>query len=452
MLDLYPYQKTGARWLAGQTQALLADDMGLGKSAQAVHAADLANVRSILVICPAAVRVNWQREFERFSPLDREIAVVKTAKDPVQGPVVIVSYDLAVPLAHILKARQWDLLILDEAHYLKERSAKRTKAIYGHGSNRPGIISRAKRVWRLTGTPAPNDASELYTHLKTMNMINEPYWDFVFRFCTGFNTDYGFRVTGHKNVEQLKALMAPALLRRMKEEVMKELPPLHYQEVTVERTQVELDPAIFPLGPQGEAGLLSELKVADQTLRQALEAVGGGESSTESRLKLLESMAPSMTTLRRYIGMAKLPAVLDIIQDELASGAMDKVVLFGVHQCVVEAARERLAKFGAVTYYGKTPPQLRQKNIDAFMNDPKCRVFVGNIQAAGVGITLTSACEVAFLEQSWVPSDNAQAAMRAHRIGQTRAVRVRVFSLHQSVDEQVQQTLIRKARELTRIF
>lgn len=457
LITPFPYQIEGAHWLAPKAQALLADDMGLGKSCQAIVAADLANARTILVICPAAVRVNWEREFTRFSPLDRVSIVLAELADRFSpdDQVVIVSFEWATANAHLLKARAWDVLVIDEAHYLKERSAKRTKAIYGRGSKFPGVVGSAKRVWRLTGTPAPNNASELYTHLKSAGIVADQFWDFTFRYCTGFDSNYGFKISGHKNTEELKALMAPILLRRKKEDVLKELPPIRFQEVTVERSKVELDPNFYE-AIQGQKITVEQfydrLKVHDQTLRNALESVSRSHNPCADRLSILEGLAQNMVTLRRFIAMAKLPRCLDIIEEDLASGAIQKIVLFGIHQCVIEGARARLAKYGAVTLYGKTPPEKRQMNIDKFMNNPQCRVFVGNINAAGVGITLTSACEVAFLEQSWVPADNQQAVMRCHRIGQKNPVRVRVFSLHQSIDEQIQQTLMRKAKELTKLF
>lgn len=452
LITPYPYQLTGADWLAEHPQALLADDMGLGKSAQAIRGADLVGARTILVLCPAAVRINWAREFQRFSPMDRPCTVILTGKDHIPpGPgVVVCSYDLAVPLAQRLKLHDWDLLVLDEAHYLKERSTKRTKAVYGRSSGAPGIAGRAKRVWRLTGTPAPNDASELYTHLMAMGTIKEPYWDFVFRFCTGFQNDFGYKVTGHKNVEHLKALLAPVMLRRRKMDVLKELPPIHYQEVTVEPAHVQTEALALAGQLRSAPALAEEIRVGERTLAAALAAVGG--PAADDALGVLAGMAQSLTTLRRYIGMAKVPSICALLAEELEANPGEKVVLFAVHQAVVEEATRRLAQFHPVAVYGKTGPNERQRNIDAFQEDPKCRVFVGNVVAAGTGITLTAAAEVCFLEQSWVPSENAQSAARCHRIGQWQPVRVRVFSLAGSVDEQVQQTLLRKARELTKIF
>lgn len=459
VIDPFPYQLEGARWLAKTPQALLADEPGLGKSCQTVVAADRLGLSSILVVCPAAVRVNWSREFERFSPMDHEVTVLMTGRDrvPASGAVVC-SYDLVTneKIRAQLKARTWDVLVIDEAHYLKSRSAMRTKAIYGHGSRSPGLIARADRVWRLTGTPMPNDASELYTHLKSAGIVTEQYWDFVYRFCTGFDSDYGFRITGHKNPAELKALLAPIMKRRKKEDVLMDLPPIQYQEVTVERTAVDVE-AIFAerLHGRGRELFNKELQSADAALRAALAEIrseGLGNKVVEDRLKVIEGMATNLVTLRRYIGVAKVPKVCEILADELDNDSTRKIVVFGVHKDVIEGCRVALEKYGPVTLYGATPAEKRQAHIDRFMKDPKCRVFIGNVQAAGTGITLTSAHEVAFVEASWVPADNAQAAMRCHRIGQTKPVRVRFFSCAGSVDEQVQQTLMRKAREISKVF
>lgn len=452
----YPYQLVGAKYLSQMPQAFLADDMGLGKSCQAVVAADMIGAENILVLCPGSVRANWEREFDRFSPMDRPCRVLYSGKDtlPEKG-VVVCSYDLLKAFAPKFKTKTWDVLILDEAHYLKERSSDRTRYVYGHGKRSPGLDKSALVVWRLSGTPAPNWADELYTHLKSAGVIDDPYWDFTFRYCTGFDSTYGYKITGHKNVDELKKLLGRFMLRRTKEEVMAELPPIQFQQVVVDRSPVELDPNFYEATRnKTPEQFFDELKVADTTLRQALDAVAGSRTPDADRLGLLSSMGASLVTLRRYLAMAKLPSCLDIIEEELKSGQLQKIVIFGVHMCTIEGSRERLAKYGAVTIYGKTPAEKRQRNIDRFVKDPKCRVFIGNIQAAGTGVDgLQKVCsEVAFFEQDWVPGNNAQAAMRVHRNLQTKPVRVRIFSLAKSVDEQVQLTLSRKAKALLQIF
>lgn len=452
----FEYQQTGAAYLAAKQHALLADEMGLGKSAQVIVACDLINAHDILIVCPAAVRINWDREFYRFSPMDRPARVIATGKDKPGKGVNIVSYDLLASnekLRNQLKSMPWDVLVLDEAHYLKERTAKRTKALYGHNKH-PGIMHSAKRTWRLSGTPMPNNASELFTHLKSAGIVAQPYWDFVYEFCAGFEGDYGYKITGVKNADKLKGLLGQFMLRRKKDEVMKELPPITFSEVTVERSEVELDPWFYEnWQPIGIPAFLAEMKGIDGSLKTGLQAIKRGHHhNNEDSLELLKAYAKSTSTLRRYIGLAKLPRVLDIIEEELESGALDKIVLFAMHQQVIEQTRTRFRKFGAVTLYGGTPTKKRQENIDAFQNNAKCRVFIGQVIAAGTGITLTKAHEVAFIEADWVPANNAQAAMRCHRVGQTKPVRVRFFTCAGSVDEEVMRVVVHKTREIAKII
>lgn len=437
-------------------QALLADEMGLGKSAQVIIGCDLVGAFNILIVCPAAVRINWDREFYRFSPMDRPCVILATGKDKPARGVNIVSYDLIASnekMRKMLMAMQWDVLVMDEAHYCKERSAKRTKALYGHNKN-PGIMHSAKRCWRLSGTPAPNNASELYTHMKSAGIEKRPYWDFVYDFCSGFDSDYGYKITGHKNTTKMRSLLALFMLRRKKDEVMTQLPPIVFANVTVERSEVELDPWFYEnWKPIGVPAFLENMKNIDSTLKAGLNALKTGHHHTsEDSLRLLEAHSKSTSTLRRYIGLAKLPRVLEMLDEDLASGAIDKLVIFAIHQQVIEQTRTAFRKYGAVTLYGNTPTAKRQLNIDKFQNDPKCRVFIGNIGAAGTGITLTRAHEVAFIEADWVPANNAQAAMRCHRVGQTKPVRVRFFSCAGSVDEDVMRVVVHKTREIAKII
>jgi len=178
----------------------------------------------------------------------------------------------------------------------------------------------------------------------------------------------------------------------------------------------------------------------------------GHHHNFDDTLRLVDSFSKSTSTLRRYIGLAKLPNVLDIIEEELATKAVDKIVLFAIHQQVIELTRLRFRKYGAVTLFGGTPAKKRQEHIDKFQNDKRCRVFIGQIVAAGTGITLTAAHEVAFIESSWVPADNAQAAMRCHRVGQIKPVRVRFFTCEGSVDEEVMSVVVHKTRNITKVI
>ena len=435
LLELDPYQVTGASWLASKTQALCADFMGIGKSAEAVRACDLINATKILVICPGNARVSWQREFQRFSPMDRScVPIMPGTKSLPEADILILSYEMATTMADALKRRHYGVVILDEAHYLKERSAKRTKAVYGARKDVPGIIACADRCWRLTGTPAPSNASELFTHFRSAGLATESYYDWVFRYCSGFDSNFGYKITGHKNEAELRARLEPFMLRRMEGT---ELPPLCFETVAVERSDELLKAFLREDAAVAVAG--------DEELRRVLAKPEG------DALKILESSATSYSTLRRYTVAAKLPAIAEILEQNFESG-MDKMVLFAVHIQAVEWMAERLKKFHPVTLYGKTPATKKQEVVDRFQNEDCCRLLIANIQAGGVAITLTASCEVGFMEKTWVPGEIIQALKRCHRRGQTRPVRVRSFTLYDSSDEAVDEALMRKVKELAKIL
>lgn len=435
--QLFPYQKLGAAALARSTYFLLADEMGLGKSAQAIAACDAINATRIIVLCPAVARANWIREFDRFSTTKRTGVAIFTSKDKPGPGVTVCSYDL---LPALRKVEDADVLIADECHYLKNGKAKRTKAAVE-------LAKRAKRAWFLSGTPAPNNVSELWVMLRLFGVYADSFGKFIGEFCHGYESDYGYKITGTKNAPKLRELMRPHMLRRKKEDVMKDLPPINYVDVLVEPTPI--DEEIYFVG---ESMWREHVKEQEESLRQLLVLNNATKAYSTNFANSLEALAPSLVTLRRYTGLSKVKGVAAMIRDELDTGVYNKIVIFAVHRDVIVAMREELKDYGAVMLFGGTPPAKREKAIRDFQNSPACKVFIGNIQAAGTAITLTAAHNVVFIESDWVPGNNAQAAMRCHRIGQTRPVYVRFVAAAGSVDEKVTEVIRRKTRDLTKVF
>jgi SWI/SNF-related matrix-associated actin-dependent regulator 1 of chromatin subfamily A len=455
--DLFPYQVVGADFLAQRTFALLADEMGLGKSAQAIRACDLLFARRILVLCPAIARVNWTREFERFSlyGLPAWCLFTRTDRTSNQPGITVCSYDLLTEpdIAANLGAVPWDVMICDESHYLKTLTTKRTKAVLG----KHGLLKKAARVWLLSGTPMTNHPGDLWPLLYVSNTTPLKYEEFTAKFCTGRGTPFGWKITGanHAAIPELKALLAKIMLRRRKTEVLKDLPPITFSAVTVEAGPVDLEISMFELWKRagGDEKLMDIIKFQDSTLANAMGLVTNRPKAPTLRelLPVLTGMEKSLAELRLHTGLCKVAAAVEMVRNELDAG-LDKIVLFACHRMVIEGLREGLRKYGAVTLYGGTPPAKRQINIDKFQKDKRCRVFIANIQAAGTSVTLTAAAEAMFVECDWTPANNAQAAMRVHRIGQTRPVRIRYCSLANSTDEKVTDALRRKSRDELAIF
>jgi SWI/SNF-related matrix-associated actin-dependent regulator 1 of chromatin subfamily A len=317
---------------------------------------------------------------------------------------VICSFDYAAEHTEQLLRGRWDLLILDEAHFLKSLEAKRSRKILG----RQGLVHFADRVWALSGTPAPNHAGELWPLLYTFGATKLSYSQFVETFCETRPTPYGIQVTGTKKnlLADLKKLLSAIMLRRRKEEVMSELPPIFYSDLVVEPGEVKLEDEssfmqyVFPIDRRGE---LEERLAKERALLEQMVDLTG---FTKDGMKGLEALAQSVSTLRRYTGLQKVEPIAELVAEELESAAYGKVVIFAIHRDVIEGLRVRLSKYGAVTLYGGTDPEKRQKNVDKFQNSDKTRVFIGNILAAGTAINLTAAHQVIFAEQDWVPGNN----------------------------------------------
>lgn len=456
----FDYQTKGAEFLASKTHALLADEMGLGKTRQAILGLDRVRAKHILIICPSVARINWLREFEMWSETERSYHVMTKLTDtpPYQG-VVICSFDYATHnyaeltrwQAGEIGKKRWDCVIVDEAHYLKSHTAKRAKAIMGVN----GVVRATDRMWLLTGTPAPNNPSELWIILFTFGVTKLSYDGFLREFCIVRPTSFGLKVVSANsaNIPKLRQLLSSVMLRRLKKDVMVELPPISYGHVNVEPGFVDVE--ILPSFTQYflPTDRRDELRLEIARQAELLSAVYDNmKPNQEDRLSGLAAIASSVSTLRRYIGLQKCQAAIELIKSELEANAYKKIVIFAIHTDVIETMRMGLKQFDVVVLFGGTAPEKRQKNIDRFQKNPKCRVFIGNVHAAGTAITLTAAHNVTFIEQDWVPGVNAQAVMRCHRIGQTEHVKVRFIVLDGTLDAKIGYVLKQKTRDLTHIF
>jgi SNF2 family DNA or RNA helicase len=414
MIRLKPWQVSGAAWLASKRFALLADEMRVGKTRTAIEAARLVGAKRILVLCPAIARANWAAEF------GGSVRVIETHAEriwpPVASETVVASYDL-IPGCD---TGDWDVLILDESHYLRTPATIRAKAVLG----RAGIVRRARRVWALSGTPMVNHAAELWTLLRTFGAYREDYETFVREFCTGFMGPYGFRITGTKNHVRLCDLLEPVMLRRTLQGVAPELDPIEYSTYAL--------PGHFR--PPADAELAVTLALHQEDPVAALATAG-----------------PSAATLRRLAGEAKAPLAVELLRGELEADE-HKVVVFAVHRGVIAELAEGLSAVRPVVVNGEVSGAARDKAVHRFRTDPKCRVFIGNIQAAGTAIDLSVADEVVFVESSWVPGDNKQAAMRLQNMNRTTPVTARFLSLAGTIDARIQSVIVRKTQDFDLLF
>lgn len=436
-LLLYPYQDEGIAFLAAHATAYLADDPGLGKTVQAVRAADEVDAHRILVIPPASLKVNWHREMALYGTDRRTLIPDARGRIPNDDKplLCIVNYDIAIrPALHNqLLSTRWDVLILDESHALKNPYAKRTRAVLGER----GLYRAAERVWFLSGTPAPNHPGELYpalaaTHPTATRGLD--YDDWLSRYCVVVPGTHGPRVMSNRpEVWELRQALDGWLLRRKKADVLKDLPPLRIGTLTVENDQ-----ALITL-----QGLVANDRLLEDM--EHLEALLEAEDVSEAALDAVDD-AP-LATLRRLVGQAKAHALVPLLRDELADHD-GKLVLMCWHKATMTILEDGLAEFGVARIDGTVPHGRRQHEVDRFQgrivgDDP--RVFVGQILAAGTGHTLTAAADMLIVEPSWVPGENAQAMLRIHRIGQLASCLVRYVALARSLDETIMRVAARKA-------
>lgn len=421
-MPLFAYQQTGAEWLSVRQHALLADKMGLGKTVQAIEAANITGARKMAVVCPAIARVNWRREVDRwaFYPIALKVE----------------SYDMLAK--HKDLRREWaawrpDVLVIDEAHYLKGRDSRRTMSLYGPHCRGDGLVACAGATWRLSGTLTPNNASELYPHLRASFPDVLPgqgsYADFLNQYTEYRAEKHGIKVLRNKNLTELRELLAPHLLRRRPEDVLPDLP-----EVLLGETGVD------------DAKALAELRNLEATVevQELIYRLDGDAPVPDAD--------PHIAAFRRVCGIAKAKPLAEMVAEELADGQYEKIVLFAYHREVIEILMRELHLFGAVRVWGGDSDAVRQAAIDSFQTDPRCRVFVGQITACATAITLTAASQCLFVEQSWVPSDNEQAIYRLRRIGQKSQIFCRMGYLDKSIDEAINRSLTRKVKGLLELY
>lgn len=438
-MDLFPFQEEGAAFLETHPRAYLADEPGLGKSAQAITAAGRVDAQRILVFCPASLKTNWVREFQKFGLQDYAFRrpLTRTIISPDPG-VTVVNWDIvAHPRIHQqLRNIRWDLMIGDEGQSLKERTSQRTKAVLDLEA---GIYRNARRVWLLSGTPAPNHPGELYAPCRSLfpSLTGDlTYHQWLRKYCHYVDTVYGERVTGVKPaIAQLRRDLRQYLLRRKADAVLPDLPTLRssllYLDGPAARRAVEQQQALHE-----ELPLLLSLADQDYLDAAALEYLDSSE----------------LATVRRLAGAAKAPLLGDLVAAELDEG-LECIVLMCWHHETMDILQRRLAKYGVARVDGTTrdaDAQVQKFQLPAHPTD--CRVFIGQIISAGTGHTLTRAHQMVVVEPSWVPGENDQAMRRIRRIGQKSGCLVRYAALAGTIDEAIMASAERKARILAQTY
>ena len=447
---LYPYQEEGAMHLAFGRRTMLADDMGLGKTVQAIAAAallkELRDIQQVLVVCPASLKHQWAREIRRFTSLSVMVVEGNTIERrrcyAEAAFFKIINYELVRhDLEHLTRLHP-DLIILDEAQRIKNWRTKTAQMVKQ---------LRSRYAFVLTGTPLENRIDELYSIFQFLDpRILGPLWHFNDRFYELEQRSSGsYKVLGYKNLEELRTTIAPYVLRRTRDEVLKDLPARVDNHFFVEMTPPqwkaydEFKESVaklvakakrMPLTPK-ERDILMMCLVKMRVICNALAM-----HDKEIPPKDYEKTGPKLSELGQ------------ILHYEIASNG-HKAVVFSQWSSMLALTEPVIQRVGLgyVKLTGDVPSSKRGALIEQFFNDPDCRVFLST-DAGGVGLNLQAASLVVNLDLPWNPAVLEQRIARAHRHGQPHSVQVINLIAKDTIEERMLDTLAAKRNVFAGVF
>ena len=418
------HQKIAIEKLAGSKRYILADDMGLGKTTSTILAALETGAKKILIVCPASLKINWQREIANYS--NRSVFIAEGKKFSTDDDFVIVNYDILKNFhdtdpkkknESLLLQSNFDLLILDEAHMISNVQAQRTKIINN-------FAKKIDRVWLLTGTPMTSRPMNYYNLL---NLIESPVaqnWKaYAIRYCQGYQFMAGKRkvwnVSGASNLEELRDRTSKQILRRLKEEVL-DLP----------------DKIITPI----------YLRLRSKEYENLMGEYYDWYDKNPEESSSLTVQFSKLMKVRKVIANEKTTQTIEFVENILDQGK--KVIIFTNFTDTLQTIYQHFGK-QAVYLDGSCSNSVRQQAVDSFQNDEKIKVFVANLKAAGVGLTLTSAEVVIMNDLSFVPAEHSQAEDRAYRYGQKSNVLV-YYPIYDNTIEAAIYDILNKKKEIIR--
>lgn len=427
-----PYQRAGIQFGVDRGNCLIGDEPGLGKTVEAVGIANTLDARRVLVVCPASIRLNWLREIDSWSTLrDVRSRAILSGRDSLEeSNYTVISYELAKSEKfheHFCND-YFDLLILDEAHYLKTTTSQRTRAVFGGGRGRfqnLKLIDAAERVIALTGTPLPNRPRECYTLARGLDWesIN---WLSYERFCNRYNPSSNFwsgrRWEAVGRLPELRnRLRCNFMIRRHKSDVLLDLPDKRYEMSYIE-----------------ENGAIKDVLKREKLIDFDPDHIFNPK---------IEMNGEAISTLRREMGMAKIPRVLEHIKFLLDVMEIPKIVVFAHHRDVLGTLMEELSGYHPVLRMGGIGTGRQQAAIDKFVKDPDCRIFMGQLDTMEGADGLQHMTQyVVFAEPAWTPGRNEQCVDRLHRFGQHGNVIAQFLIAEGSMDEKVLHAVLGKAQ------
>ncbi|XP_052190186.1 uncharacterized protein LOC127799931 isoform X2 [Diospyros lotus] len=428
---LLPFQRDGVRFILQHGgRVLLADEMGLGKTLQAIaFATCIRESWPVLVLTPSSLRLHWASMIQQWLDIpSSDILVVlsqwggsnrggftvvySNTKGSIHldGIFNVISYDIVPKLQNTIMASEFKVVIADESHFLKNAQAKRTSASLP-------ILQKAQYAILLSGTPALSRPIELFKQLEALypNVYKNVH-EYGNRYCKG--GIFGL-YQGASNHEELHNLMkATVMIRRLKKDVLAELPVKRRQQVFLDLAEKDM---------RQINALFRELEVVKSKIK-ACQSKEDADSLKFSEKNLINKIYTDSAE-------AKIPAVLNYLETIVEADC--KFLIFAHHQSMIDSIHQFLQKkkVSCIRIDGSTPAALRQSLVTDFQEKNAIKAAVLSIKAGGVGLTLTAASTVIFAELSWTPGDMIQAEDRAHRIGQVSSVNIYYLLANDTVDD-----------------
>jgi len=422
---LYPFQKKGVAFIeAKDGRTLIGDEMGLGKTVQALAWLQLhPEKRPVVIVVPASLKLNWARETEAWTTNAGVVQILSgTTPHRIIGTTIIINYDILTNWVPALLKRKPQVLIIDEVHYVKSNSAKRTKAVKKLGKAIPHVIA-------LSGTPIVNRPIEIFNAVKLIDSTVLPdLWSYARRYCGAKHNGYGWDFSGATNTEELHYKLTNTLMiRRKKVDVLPDLP--------------EKVRSFIPMELDNE----DEYYAAERDFISFVKAKKGKAAAEKasSAQALVE-----IEGLKQLAVRGKLKQTIAWIKDFL--NVEDKLVLFAVHRFVIDALMDEFAGI-AVKVDGSVTGINRQKAVDEFQTNKDVKLFIGN-KAAEEGITLTASSNVVHLEYPWSPSSIDQRNDRCHRIGQKNSVNIYYLLAENTIEEKLVKLIDSKRKVLDAVL
>lgn len=421
---LFPFQAQGVTFIEFHNgRAIIGDEMGLGKTIQALAWLQLhPEKRPVIIVAPAIAKLHWERKAHEWMETPDVEILSGTRPWLPKSKIVIINYDILPAWVTMLRIYDAQVLIADEAHYFKNNRSKRTKAIKQLARFIPHFIP-------LSGTLAKSRPIELYNPWQLVDPVSCPkYPYFIQRYCNAHFNGFAMDISGSSHLDELHERLGTVMIRRLKKDVLKELPPKIYSYVPIDINNTE------------------DYTHAEQDFISFVRKFKGDTAAL--RASRAEAFAKT-ETLKQLAVRGKINNAIDWIKEFLESE--QKLVVFATHTATIDSLMSEFSDV-AVKIDGSTLPILRQQAEDRFQTDPAVRLFVGNMQAAGVAITLTAASNVAILELPWTPGDLDQATDRCHRITQRDSVTVHVLLANNTIEERIAQLLDQKRIVLNKIL